>query len=554
MPNNDNSVKLSADPGLEPDDYLSDGTEVRFAKLQQGIELLRSALSRLKGTESDPASLLKELEPFRETIVPQLCRGYHDRYVGNALPLSVEAALLADALIDLHRAMARTYRCIFEKVVAGGLAEDAKLAPALSAAFGAQHHLKQGLLIAYESYRAEPVGIWGQIHGIHQLACAHDIDRIPVNGGRRTTLTKTYKHALLLGLSNPYHLPPRIISKIDALLPSWLERAKLSARLPSRNDRCVFLVDAALDRPAIPLLSNSAIPRFGDHLYLETSYLAQDLRQQMREVDNKETPGGGGDRLALQMEELKTLRPLIKRWRSHQIRSTTRETQTTDCQLAIGTNSVTRAISDPVMLSRIEDPVEIVLSGESVNGRGPSSSERYNNVLHISSDCQIRDSSPRGFRLAFGSAQGAKIRVNELVAVKPRDGKQRWLTGLVRWAKVSADKNLEIGVRRLAHDARPVSISSYATWGESRDIYVLALLLPGDNGSEGSLIIPKSDFFDPELAVVKCLDRGEWSIRLGKAISIEPSFYWYQVDSRAPSDDMTWSEQLLSEALVSEAV
>lgn len=545
MAKNDNIAESPADQSAQPSTTTSKiprPPDVHSVELHHGIELLRAAVSKLEGGGIEPMRLLKALDPFSEIIVQQLCQAYRSRYIGMSLPLSKEAESLADTLIDLHRAIAGTYKAIFGQITDDELLDNAMVESALQAAHGAQYHLMQALLLAYESYRAEPSGIWREIHGIYQHARSSGIENNPVPDANKLTLKKAYKHALLLGLSNPYHFPFRVIHKINRMLPVWVEKVKLSARLPSSANRCVFLVDAMLDIPAVPLLSNSAIPRFGDHLFLETIDLAGDLRRQMRMLVNEAAQDEclNIDRVA-KIEGLKTLRLLVKRWASHHIRSSKRTMRHTDCDLAIGTISVTQAIKDHFMRKDIEAPTDIILS-EDIEQTGFSQQlARHRNVIHVSSDWQIRDSSAHGFRLTFSSSQESKIQVNELVAVKPREGDQRWLTGLVQWARVGGNRTLEIGVRTLARDARPVSVTSYATWKEAKAVYILALLLPGTDKSSESMIIPRTELFDPGLTVVNYIDDGEWTMKLNRLISAAPSFYWYQIESRIPDTGDSWS-------------
>ncbi len=502
------------------------------SKLHEGVELLRSTINKLETTRIEPAHQLEITDRLGRIMIQQLGPAYRNRYPKNSLSQSRDPESLVDSLIDLHREIARQYRITF-RLLAGDtpLDEDA-IAPRLKAAYGALVHHKQALLIAYENYRMEPEGIWREIHNTYQQIRTSDLEYIRVPGTADLTIEKVYKHTVLLGLSNPFHLPFRAINKIDKTLSVWLKKATLSDRLTSVRNRCVFLIDALLDAPAIPLLSDTGIPRFREYLFLETFNLALDLRRRLGSLadDTSQHSGISIEQLA-KLEEVKTLRLLVKRWGSHKIRSSKRTAHHARCDLAIGTLSVTHAIRTVADNVRRE-PTDIVLS-EDIEQTGFSQRmARHRNVFQVSGDWQIRDSGDHGFRLTFASSQESRIQVNELVAVKPRDGSQDWLTGFVQWARIDGNRVLEIGVRTLSPDARPVSIHSYTTWKGAKGVSFLALLLPATTASPESIIIPATELYDADIDVVGCSDNGAWTIRLKRMISAEPSFYWYEIESR----------------------
>lgn len=504
--------------------------------------MLRRAVAKLQASGSGPLHLLKALEPFTPVVAQQLCQAYRRRHIGLSLPLSRQAESLADSLVDLHRTMAGIYEGIYARLAEDGLLDDILLPPALKAAYRAQYHLTQALLLTYESYRAEPAGIWKELHGIHQQARAAGIESQPLPNTAALTIEHGYKHALLLGLSNPYHLPFGAIYKIDRALPAWSRTVTLADRLPHRAGRCVFLIDAAVDIPAVPLLSDCARPKFGDHLFIETMRLAAELQRQVDGAAQEPAEDGGTDIQRLsKIEAVKTLRLLIRRWGSHQIRTAQRSVRHGPCDLAVGTVSVTQALQEPLG-EAVEEPTAIILSQDVEHTGFSQHLARHRNVIHVSPDWQIRDSSAQGFRLTFTSSHESRIQVNELVAVKPRYSEEAWLTGLVQWARVDGSKTLEIGVRALARDARPVSVTAYHTWKEARPVSFLALLLPpgGECADAESIIIPRTELFDPALGVLSCVDQHEWMVKLKGLVSAAPSFYWYEIASRTPAAAPAW--------------
>lgn len=151
----------------------------------------------------------------------------------------------ATLVATLHAEMAHGY----QMALAPGLRADLRQ----RAALGALHHLAEVACCAYRAYLPVPPGLWRHIHALFDAA-----------GDRPgMTLRQAYRDILLIGLSNPYALPPGAIDLVVGIVRHYGRFAILEA--PGG-----FRIDPTADRPA----TTASVP---SSRYLETRALVVEL-------------------------------------------------------------------------------------------------------------------------------------------------------------------------------------------------------------------------------------------------------------------------------------
>ncbi len=457
-------------------------------------------VSALQSAKTPATELVQALDGLAERVDRQLTNPYRGRRVILSLPLPQSELALTQVLIDLHSHLAQGYRSVPLRLP--GTQPDTEFELVVRAASGAMRHLTRTLLYTYEGYRAAPERTWRDVHTIYDRIRRLQLQNSPAP---RTsyTLAHVYKQSLLLGLSGPYELPFGVITSIVAHLPAWSEHAQLTTKLSRGAERCVFMIDPTLDKPAVPLLSHAVAPQFGEHLFFDTSDLGCFLEAQAEALTkafhwDKDNPQHN----FFQLQRLDMLRSLVRRWKTHRIRSSRRRRCASYCEVVFGVQSVCR----------------------SVEGGAPRDSTRATPPNHW----RVSDFSDHGFRLTLARFDARPIDVNELVALRLVEISPAWHIGLILWARTSGPEDLEIGVRTISRHARPVTVRSLSSTGGQRRQRYSALYLPATDRTGASLILP-GGAWDPDRAFAMKDGEAEHRIEMKRLIMATPAFEWFEV-------------------------
>jgi hypothetical protein len=506
--------------------------DVSSLELIEALVTMCDAVYELQKLHMDPLLLLDVLDDHDRMINVSLSKRVQERRLGLSLPPSQEDMKLSGLCIELHTHMAIGYKSAIPDL---GNGEHQRRAAGqfLRAACGAMAHLKLALLSAYESYRVEPKGIWNAIHRIYARACQLDLqDACPSHADEDRddlNICRRYKHVLLLGLSNPYQLPFRVIYTVDKALQEWTSQAQLSVSPIPGNNRCRFLIDPNIDRPGIPLLSHRGMDGAAEHWILDTTDVANSLKDEMKLlIDDFATPKRRLDSFN-QFAEMEMLRALIGRWNSHRVRGSERKKCSGYCDLAIGMNSVNYVVKGLSSYEVYNELAQINVDDNVIRGSFGGQQAKQRADVRLSDSWQIADISETGFRLVLPSSGQAQVQMNELIAARPRDLSLGWLTGLIQWARYNEDESLEIGARTLSTDARPVSVSVFALADEASRNYTPGLFLPPDDAEDPMIIIPAGLYHPNRVFSVRFEDDEEQTVSVNRLIMSTRAFDWFEI-------------------------
>ncbi len=506
--------------------------DVSSLELVDALATMCDVVYELQNAHMDPLLLLDVLDDHDRVIAAGLSKQVQERRLGLSLPPTPKDVKLSGLCIELHTHMANGYKSAIPNL---GNGEHLRVATDqfLRAACGAISHLKLALLSAYESYRVEPQGIWNAIHRIYARACQLDLQDTCASlaDEHRTkdlNISRSYKHVLLLGLSNPYQLPFRVIYTVDEALRKWTDQAQLSVSPVSGTNRCRFLIDPNIDRPGIPLMSRRGMDGSAEHWVLDTSDVASSLKGEMKLLINKfSRPKKRLDSFN-NFAKLEMLRALIGRWSSHRVRGSERIKRSGYCDLAIGMNSVSYVVNGLKSYEVYNEPAQINVGDNVIRGSFGGQQAKLRANVRLSESWQIADISQTGFRLMLPESGQAQIQMNELIAVRPRDLSMGWLTGLIQWARYNEDGSLEIGARTLSTDARPVSVSVFTLSHEASRGYTLGLFLPGGDAKDPMIIIP-AGLYHPHRVFAVRFEDGEQTVSVSRLIMSTRAFDWFEV-------------------------
>ncbi len=516
---------VDADPPVTPPDVSS-------LALLDALTSMCDAVYELQNAHTDPLVFLDVLDEHDRVISGVLSKRVQERRLGLSLPPTPEDMKLSGLYIELHTHMANAYKSAIPNLGNGEHLRGAT-DQFLRAACGAISHLKLALLSAYEGYRVEPQGIWNAIHRIFARACQLDLQDVCASqadehGVKDLNISRSYRHALLLGLCNPYQLPFRVIHTVDEALRQWVDKAQISVSPLSGSNRCRFLIDPNIDRPGIPLLSRRGMDGSSEHWILDTTEVANSLKDEMKLLIEKFAQPKKRLDSFNNFAKLEMLRALIGRWSSHRVRAAERKKLSGYCDLAIGMNSVSYVVNGLKSYEVYNEPAQINVGDNVIRGSFGGQQAKQRTDVRLSESWQIADISQSGFRLMLPEAGQSQVQMNELIAARPRDLSMGWLTGLIQWARYNEDGTLEIGARTLSTEARPVSVSVFTLSHEASRGYTLGLFLPGSEAKDPMIIIP-AGLYHPNRVFSVRFEDGEQTVTVNRLIMSTRAFDWFEV-------------------------
>lgn len=509
----------------------------QVAQLKDAVYLIRHC------RDLDPHQTLDKLaeidQAVHENIVPQLQR----RRIGLSLPLSDQNRRLYELTSSLFGQMTKTYQRLIRPDAKN--ANRAHLAQSMTACYGALAYLSNILDCAYQAYQTVPQGVWLKIHNLYDVACGLGIqDEHIIKHSSCPTVTHLYKRAILLGLSNPYRFPFRTIQVVDDYVSAELDKVRLTYSASRESNQCFFVVDPALDRPAIPMLPRLRASRMQKCRILDTVDVSGDLSTRIQELslqskwcEGKPTVVGLSD-----FEQLELFKTLLIHWGRHPIRTKERTRVGSVCDLAIGLGAVTYVLNGFKSFEVFDEHPELYSEDNVIKGTFGQQKYCQKNNFSLSNDWTVSDESHDGVRLTQTTPADfrAQIRVGELVALKCRD-QNEWKIGVVRWATSRNGKTFEIGIYHLGSNrgAFPVSVKPVQLTTESAATYSLAVLLASPDRGLKTLVVHKG-VYQPHGSVLVKVDHSERVCRVRKLLLSTRAFDCFAVQF----DQTKWEEAL----------
>ncbi|MBI3897801.1 MAG: hypothetical protein HY308_05815 [Gammaproteobacteria bacterium] len=478
---------------------------------------LHSTLNTYNRTTLEPALRLKLLELYRAPI-KQIGLELQKQYVGLPLPLSERHKSIAEQNREFQVELAHGYKQIV-------LAHANALTPktfkeAVELALPVQRairHLTEVVLTSHLSYSPVPPGVWREIHQLYRHAeqlhlTIAQIDD-PLNGARgKGTIADAYKHALLIDLGDPYHLPSRMIAKIDQYLDSYADLAVLQAAAARPEPNCQFLIDLEDDRAGMIDSADIVLQQPARYRLLNTFDLARSIHAQITQLQSGRTPEVAG----LPANYFKDggqemLVRLINVWGINPKRAFRRnERGDAKADIAIGVDAINFWLHGGRKLLQSSIDVGPVRERHSVGTFGGQIGAGTANV-HEYSNWDVDDESAGGMSLSKVGTIRRRVRVGDVVAIR-LVGTETWTIAVVRWLKSPNPSNVEMGTQRLAPTARPVLVKAVAGEKEESD-FLAALLLPAIPALKEpeTLVIPPN-LFRPDRVIF--LDDGALLTRI----------------------------------------
>lgn len=488
--------------------------------------------------------------PLVEELAPAVRREYTDAQI----PLTDRKKQRSVLMQKLWTEAAHGYKSIIMEMLLTAKAitnPHEILIPSVYRAIGA---LCEELLETYLTFAPPAPSTWLELNQLYQFALTHSLADTPVvkanrKDNRETTINQAYRQALLLHLSDPYHLLPGEAIKLFDELLAWTDLCELATITNAAPPIGMHFVDTAADSGPLFATPEQHKRVIANGLVVKTDKLYAAVKQKLdSQTDFK--PGTTkqttlGERLLRE----RYLR-LARAWTPRKERKTPRQPQQQQIMLASGMNACYlhaaggRAFQPEKDESRIQeatqhqamlDDLEVLSDDDApwldeskladiASDAGPARSAHFeghapqgqtsdwSNLIYSGSEaarlndldiakldqtsalCTALDASDNGVSVSYSlSAAKMQARVGDLITLRELGSSESaasstWRIGAIRWLRCNDDRDVELGIELIADDGLPVGTRALEGVGRGTD-YFRGLIIPKRHPKGGQTTI-----------------------------------------------------------------
>lgn len=528
--------------------------------------------------------------PLIDELSPSVRREYGDAQI----PLSDRKKQRANLMQGVWTETAHGYKSIIMEMMLTTQSITNPHEILVPSVFRAVRILTEELLERYLTFSAPLTSTWFEINQLYQFALTHSLTEVPVtcsgSEGRASSIDRAYRQALLLHLSDPYHLIPGEAARLYDELFAWTPLATVTPINNSVPPKGNYFVNFKLDCGPTFASQEAGLKtiEYGVSVDTRKMYAAVKNRLDSNHNDTKNSAQKQstlGDRMLRE----RYLR-LARAWSPRKERQGKRNTQVQQVMLASGFSACHQHASkgkafepekDELRLQQVQhkqnilDDLEVLSDDEmpwideqkltEINaGPGPARSAHFEghspngqsgdwtNGIYSGAEsarfadidnakmndftalCTAIDTSAYGLNLSYSlSATKISARVGDLVAFRelgatPDEAATGWHIGATRWLRCTNERDIEMGIERLSSDALPVATRALEGVGRGTD-YFRGLIIPRRNPDEGdSTILTLPTVYDA--GTVLLLNTGDqlFKIRLIHLVEGTNSFARYE--------------------------
>jgi cyclic-di-GMP-binding protein len=513
-------AEVEAQPG-KVEQWLA---SLPLLNIAEGGRKLAMTLHTYNRVELEPSLRLHLLELYRAPI-RHVVTELQKQYVGLPLPLPDRNKHAAEQTVEFERELAYGYKHI---VLAHAQSANGATRKPIESALPIQRairHLTEVLLGSYLSYSPHAQTLWQEIHALYAHAERLGVAGIevddPFSGSRgKSSVLDAYKHALLLDLSDPYHLPARMIQKIHQYLECNATLAMLHRDFDRIEPNCHFVIDLASDRAGMLYVRDAAPHRSEHQRLLNTVELARHIHSQLKclqanmPVVDAELPSDFYKHGAQEM-----LLRLINVWGINPKRTFRRARRANSkLDVAVGLDAVAYWLNGArnfVLSAELFGPFP-QRTNVGVFARVQKDAARPADYDYVSWD--IKDESAGGMSLAKTGSLRRRVKVGDLIAARAA-GADSWTISAVRWVRSANPSSVEIGIQRLAAAATAVVVKVLSDTNEESDFLPALLLPPIPALREPQTLVTACNLFRPNRVLY--LDNGVRLSRLQATALLE---------------------------------
>lgn len=456
---------------------------------RESLQQIHEALWGMNRTDVRIAQRLKLLDMYRSPL-RVIQRQVETRLTRGAAPLSDTDLAIAESFRDCCIEMAYGYKNVILEIARSR--KRRQLRELRLSMARALFYLEQTVFACALYRQTPPEGIWTEIHTIYQyarqLGITEDTIKDPVSKSRTTTsISLVYRRILLFGLSDPFHQPVPVMSRLMSFLRRRTQDAELRSYSVPRTERCQFVIDPQSDYPARAYVKQGETTPPKDALLLDTVNLTRNAVEQLKRLTSAE-------QFDIELDDefqddlgRKLLEEVVYAWGMIPRREEERASADNDhIDAMIGLDAVNYCMNGekPLELSSTDHADHAATVGtfqlHQVR-RQPSSLEKVS--------CGIVDKAESGLRIAipYDAAAVGSLRVGDIMVLRAEP--EAWTPGLIRWIRC-VDETIQLGVKKLRSSPRPVAVKPVSTEREEPFKEGLALYPEDEEPSVIQLITP----------------------------------------------------------------
>lgn len=539
------------------------------ANLGETARMVRTALLEINKVKMSASQRYILMGQFVKVVGP-LAKGLRASYNGGALPPTEEQLVSINLLQQIYASIANSFKILVSEAQRSGKGMDAGNNEFMQALCGAMDYLSLQLLQAYEVYFPEPKRVWGEMHYLYLLAQRNGVLDTPIKSasGQVATglsLADRYKRAVMITLSNPYHLIQGECALLYDKLVAWARQITL---ISWRSGDCPgghFFIDMGTD--AAPRYAPSGmnltpiypfVVDVGDVLEI-LKRLVTDLRLGESEGEQRQ-PSFADRKLRSTYERAATA------WGGRQERLGVRTHGMSDTVMLMGLSHCYRLFAEvaPELdfsgVAQADEPAKKAkpkkdsgLRLMDIEEHIRQASSQLVSTPDIAAGAAMYDAAAppaqeevvlgaaAGVTVEFGNSEGdepvmeedtsrwrqrnqsqggvslfcfmdcaAPSRVGEIIAFRPASSRwnEDWRVGEVRWIRVQPGQGMEMGVRTLADDGLAVRTKALVGVGVGGALGRCLLVPWGDPRQRPTNLITPPAIYDEGTVLALELDQG----------------------------------------------
>jgi len=454
---------------------------------RESLQQIHNALWGINRTELKTGQRLKLLDMYRSPL-QVIRRQVETRLTRGAAPLSDADLTIAEAFRNCCVEMACGYKTIVLEVAQ--TRKRRQLDELRLSMARAIFYLEQAVFACALYRQTPPESVWLEIHTIYQyavqLGIAENPIRDPIARARTaTSISLTYRRALLFGLSDPFHQSVSVMGRLLNFIRRHAQDAVLKAYSPPPTERCQFVIDPMSDYPARAYVKQGDEEPPGNALLLDTLQLTRSAHDQLKRLTSAAQYDVELDDEFQDELGRKLLEEVVYAWGMIPRREEERTEGEEDIELMIGIGAVAHCMNGGKQLE--------LSSTDHASHAATAGTFQLHQVRRQASTPEpvggrVVDKAASGIRIAvpYNAAAVGSLRVGDIIAVRESAG--AWTPGLIRWIRC-VDDAIHLGVRKLQRPSRPVAVKPVATEGEVPFKEGLALF-PDDEEAAIQLITP----------------------------------------------------------------
>jgi hypothetical protein len=435
-----------------------------------------------------PDARAKALEIYRLAIL-DIASALSNQYSNATLPLPEQTRSYAATAESLWLELGYGYKLalVDQQNKLFNLGSNRSTALVLHRAIEALSNLA---MVYYHTYFTPPPSLWSDLHQLYLYAVQQSMQDMEIeqdsNSRKTTSITLTYKRALLISLADPQHLAPQSIQLVADYIAHHAQHTQLQDLGTLENHAGIFLVRLNSDKPPIPYVKNDEEMDGSSDILLITMDLVRLVHKHLQMLQAGELPKNSGlpsNGKDPRNEDM--LAYLIKHWGASPKRIYNRSRKADSIELGIGFAAVHHFLHDEKHHGQPQTG-ETSTMDKTQSGKAVFKPTRWQ-VLNISAG---------GMALRKIPNVESGIRVGDLLSIRAT-GAAKWSIGILRWASHDDKKQLNVGAQLIAPSALPLALRA-----SGRAEFGPALLLPEQPKlKQASTIIAASGTYAPARAL-----------------------------------------------------